>query len=51
MKHASVAALAALGIALSGCASIVEGTTQSVAVATPSADGAKCTLVNSEGTW
>jgi hypothetical protein len=36
---------------LSGCASVVEGTTQSVAVATPPADGAKCTLENSEGTW
>lgn len=51
MKYASVAAVAAFGIILSGCASIVEGTTQSVAVTTPPADGAKCTLVSSEGTW
>jgi hypothetical protein len=47
----SIAALAAAGVALSGCASIVEGTTQSVAVTTPPVDGARCTLTNSEGTW
>jgi hypothetical protein len=51
MKLMSVAAFAAVGVALSGCASIVEGTTQSVAVTTPPVDGARCTLTNSEGTW
>jgi len=51
MKIASFAALAALGIAVSGCASIVEGTTQDFAVNTTPKGGAKCTLTNSEGTW
>ena len=51
MKLSSMAALVAAGFALSGCASIVEGTTQSVAITTPPADGARCSLTNSEGTW
>src|SRR6516162_6027082 len=51
MKLASLAAVAALGVAVSGCASIVEGTTQSVAITTSPQDGAKCTLTNSEGIW
>ena len=46
-----VAAIAALGVALSGCASIVEGTTQSIAVTSPPTDGAKCVLKSSEGTY
>ena len=41
----------ALAFALSGCASIVEGTTQSIAVTTPPTDGAKCVLTSSEGTY
>jgi hypothetical protein len=36
---------------LGGCASIVEGTTETVAVTTPPADGAKCVLKSSEGTY
>jgi len=51
MKFGTLAAIAALGAALSGCASIVEGTTQSIAVTTPPADGAKCVLTSSEGTY
>ena len=51
MRLIELAALAAAGAALSGCASIVEGTTQSVAVTTPPVSGASCTLANSEGTW
>ncbi|MEJ0026179.1 MAG: hypothetical protein WDN01_09145 [Rhizomicrobium sp.] len=51
MKLTTVAAFAALGVAVSGCASIVEGTTQSVAVATIPKDGAKCVLTSSEGTY
>jgi hypothetical protein len=34
MKFASLAAVAALGVVVSGCASIVEGTTQSIAITT-----------------
>ena len=50
MKLMSLAAVAALGVLASGCASIVEGTTQSVAI-TSSPQDAKCILTNSEGTW
>lgn len=46
----AVAALAA-ALSVGGCASIVEGTTQSVAVTTPPIDGAKCVLTSSEGTY
>ncbi|HJW41823.1 MAG TPA: hypothetical protein VJ476_11415 [Rhizomicrobium sp.] len=45
------AAFAALGMAVSGCASIVEGTTQNIAVTTTPKDGAKCMLTSSEGTY
>jgi hypothetical protein len=51
MKFTSLAAIAALGVAVSGCASIVEGTTQSIAITTTPQPGAKCTLTNSEGIW
>jgi len=51
MKLNSFAAVAALGFALSGCATIVDGTTQSVSVNTTPENGAACTLVNSQGTW
>lgn len=51
MKPPAIAAVAALGIALSGCATLVEGTTQSVSVNTTPAQGAQCTLTNSQGTW
>lgn len=48
-----LAALAAFLCAsgLAGCATIIEGTTQSVSVNTTPQDGAKCTLTNSQGTW
>ena len=45
------AALAALGFAVSGCATVIEGTTQSVSVTTTPQEGAQCTLTNSQGTW
>ena len=51
MNLKAVAALAALGVALSGCASIVEGTTQSIAITSTPQDGAKCTAKSSEGTY
>jgi hypothetical protein len=43
LRH--MAAVAAL-TALSGCATIVKGTTQSVALETPGVTGAKCTLTS-----
>ncbi len=53
MNKTKFAALAALVCAfgLSGCATIIDGTTQPVSVNTTPQDGAKCTLTNSQGTW
>jgi hypothetical protein len=51
MKLASLAALAALGTLVSGCASIVEGTTQSIAVTSSPVGGAACVLTSTEGTY
>jgi hypothetical protein len=53
MNMTKCAALAALLCAsgLSGCATIIDGTTQPVSVNTTPQDGAKCALTNSEGTW
>lgn len=53
MTKTKLAAFAALLCAsgLSGCATIIDGTTQSVSVNTTPEDGAKCTLTNSQGTW
>lgn len=51
MKVRSLAAIAAAGVCLSGCATIIKGTTQSVSVSTTPVEGAACTLTNSEGTW
>jgi hypothetical protein len=45
----SIAALAAFQ--LSGCASIVKGSSASVAVTTPPVQGANCALSSPEGTW
>ena len=38
-------------ISLTGCASIVNGTHQTLAVSTPPTTGASCTLTNSKGKW
>src|SRR5437868_8578442 len=51
MKLTGIAAVAALGIALSGCATVIKGTSQSVAVTTPPTTGATCTLSSKEGNW
>ena len=51
MKIQAIAAMAVLGVAVSGCATIVDGTKQSVSVSTTPVQGAECTLTNSEGTW
>ena len=51
MKISIIAVLVALGTALSGCATIVQGSTQTVSVNTTPGDGAKCDLTNSEGVW
>src|ERR1051326_3425476 len=51
MKSTTLAAIAALGVALSGCATVIKGTTQPVALSSPPVEGEYCTLYNSEGTW
>ena len=51
MKSTAFAAAAALAIALSGCATIVKGTTQTVAISTPPVEGANCVLSSSQGSW
>lgn len=49
IRRLIIAAIAAVG--LSGCATIVQGSTQSMSVNTKPEDGAKCELKNSQGTW
>jgi len=49
MKQALIVPL--LAIMASGCATIVEGTTQPLAVASVPEQGAQCTLKNSQGTY
>jgi len=51
MKSTTLAAVAALGVALSGCATVIKGTVQPVALSSPPVEGANCMLYNSEGTW
>ena len=51
MKLHNFLAVAAAAMALSGCATIIKGTTQSVSLDSTPVQGAACTLVNSEGTW
>jgi hypothetical protein len=51
MRIQTFAALAAMGCALSGCATIVKGTSQDVAIATPPISGAMCILSSGEGSW
>ena len=51
MSLKTVAAIAAMGVALSGCATIIEGTTQSISVSTNPPAGAQCTLASALGTW
>jgi len=42
---------AALGFVLSACATIVDGTNQSIAITTSPASGAQCTLTSADGTY
>jgi uncharacterized protein YceK len=51
MKIQAIVAIATMGVALSGCATIVSGSKQSVSVSTTPVQGAACVLHNSEGTW
>lgn len=38
-------------LALSGCASVIKGTSQSINVVTPPTTGATCTLSSGQGNW
>jgi hypothetical protein len=51
MKLTAFAALAALGVAVSGCASVVKGSSESLVVTTPPVTGATCVLNNSRGSY
>jgi len=51
MKTLAVALVAILGVALSGCASIIKGDSQSIAITTPPTTGANCILSSKEGSW
>jgi len=51
MKLTAVAALAALGVGVSGCATVIKGTSQSVAITTPPTEGAQCVLPSKEENW
>lgn len=50
VRHAG-ALLTTLACFLTGCASIVSGTTQPISVSTPGCEGASCELVNDKGKW
>ncbi|HEY7978753.1 MAG TPA: TonB family protein [Rhizomicrobium sp.] len=51
MKFGSVAALLAVSVSLSGCASVIKGSSQTIAIATPPTSGANCLLTSKEGNW
>jgi len=38
-------------LALPGCALVIKGSSQSIAITTPPTDGANCTLSSSQGNW
>jgi hypothetical protein len=40
-----------LGFAVSGCASVIKGSTQSIAISTPPTTGATCNLSSAQGSW
>lgn len=51
MKVQTIAAIAALSVAVSGCATIVKGSSQDIAITTPPVTGASCSLSSSQGNW
>jgi hypothetical protein len=46
-----VAAVVLVAASMGGCATIIQGSTQSVSITSKPEDGAKCVLKNSQGTW
>lgn len=51
MKIGLLLTVAIAAVGLSGCASIVKGSSQNIAISTPPTTGASCTLTNPRGTW
>lgn len=51
MKVCALAAVAAVGVAMSGCASVIKGSHQTIAISTPPTTGANCVLTSKEGNW
>jgi hypothetical protein len=51
MKFAILLTVAVAAVGLSGCASIMKGSTQNIAITSPPATGAHCTLTNPRGSW
>jgi hypothetical protein len=40
-----------LGLTVCGCASVIKGSSQSIAISTPPTTGASCTLASAQGNW
>ena len=51
MKLSAAVAVAAMGIALSGCATIIDGSSEKIGITTGDVTGARCTLSNGRGQW
>jgi uncharacterized protein YceK len=51
MAMMRIVIISLLGLYLTGCASILSDSNQSVSVVTPNCKAAKCTLTNNNGTW
>jgi|SRR5579871_3332872 len=51
MKLGTIGALVAASIAVSGCASIIKGSSQSIVITSPPVTGAYCVLSSKEGNW
>lgn len=49
--YSRILVIACVAVALSGCASIIKGSSEEVSVATTPDGGATCELSNSEGHW
>ncbi|MDE2164543.1 MAG: hypothetical protein KGJ53_15380 [Alphaproteobacteria bacterium] len=46
-----IVAVVLVAASMGGCATIIQGSTQSVSITSKPEDGAKCVLKNSQGTW
>jgi hypothetical protein len=51
MKINHTAAIVAAAVALSGCATVIKGSSQTVGITTPPTTGAACILTSGQGNW